>query len=486
MNLFIQGAMVSSGTTAAAGVAGGTHSPASEGKAAGGGFSALLGAIMGGQSGQTTGSTSSGSGLLAMLAAGVLVGDKQLEGEWALTASEVEDALAQLEELLARYSAETGEDPIAALMGLPVIADWLAQVSALQQSLTENGRGGGERTAFDFAKAEGNDSLSKLLALAQWLDRASATHSDNQQLQNLRTAFDKLILPVLEHAAKAFPELHQAANKLAAFHSTGSVSGEELTLRNSADQQPQAKATASAPVHIASVSSNNEQANVPARVSVADLQWPSVWNRHQLTQAGVQLNGAATGDSGPIHSLTADEAAPTTSAAQDVKPALPAEPAKPSAPVAHANQLVKDMNALVVKQLSFQKGEGFSEARITLMPEHLGQVTIKLTMMNGQLTAHFVAETMAGRELLDSQLSQLRASLQNQGIQVEKLEVTQQTSTSAFFQDQRERDSQQRFHRPQQGNSGGYDSWDDSFDAALEETAQTSWLRNGTSFEVTA
>lgn len=184
--------------------------------------------------------------------------------------------------------------------------------------------------------------------------------------------------------------------------------------------------------------------------------------------------------------LASDEAVQATALPNDLKPALPVETAKPALPVAQAAQLVKDMGELVVKQLSFQKGEGFSEARITLMPEHLGQVTIKLTMVNGQLTAQFVAETMAGRELLDSQLYQLRASLQNQGIQVEKLEVSQHSSTSAFFQDQRERDASQQFQRPQQTKTGGYGDWDDSFDAALEETAQTSWLRSGTSFEVTA
>ena len=59
---------------------------------------------------------------------------------------------------------------------------------------------------------------------------------------------------------------------------------------------------------------------------------------------------------------------------------------------------------------------GFLKHVLTLSPENLGQVDVKLTMHNGQLVAHFAAQTLLGKEMLEGQLSQLKQSLQGQGL----------------------------------------------------------------------
>lgn len=67
---------------------------------------------------------------------------------------------------------------------------------------------------------------------------------------------------------------------------------------------------------------------------------------------------------------------------------------------------------------------GVSQARLSLYPENLGQVDVRISSHNGVLTAHLVADTWIAKELLDGQLDQLRQALQNQGLQVNKLEVS--------------------------------------------------------------
>lgn len=108
----------------------------------------------------------------------------------------------------------------------------------------------------------------------------------------------------------------------------------------------------------------------------------------------------------------------------------------------------EEMSGFVVSKMDFIKQQGVSEARITLYPENLGQVDVKLTMQNGHLVAQFTTEHAATKDLLEQQMSQLRSSLQTQGVQVEKLVVSQnQSLQSQMYHDGRQPNSGQ-----QQGN----------------------------------
>lgn len=101
-----------------------------------------------------------------------------------------------------------------------------------------------------------------------------------------------------------------------------------------------------------------------------------------------------------------------------------------------AGQFVKDMSEFVIQKFEFVKQNGVAEAVISLRPEHLGQVDVQLSMQNGQLVARFMTEQVMAKDLLEQQITQLRATLQAQGIQVERLEVTQNTSLSShMYQD---------------------------------------------------
>ncbi|QYR19770.1 flagellar hook-length control protein FliK [Paenibacillus sp. sptzw28] len=109
-------------------------------------------------------------------------------------------------------------------------------------------------------------------------------------------------------------------------------------------------------------------------------------------------------------------------------------PVKIAAPIP-VQQFAETMQSLVAKQFNVSSVNGVSEARISLFPEHLGQVDVRITVHNGQLTALFLTDTTAAKDILENQMAQLRSSLQSQGLQVDKLEVSQTTVQTSMFQD---------------------------------------------------
>ncbi|SLJ97734.1 MULTISPECIES: flagellar hook-length control protein FliK [unclassified Paenibacillus] len=109
---------------------------------------------------------------------------------------------------------------------------------------------------------------------------------------------------------------------------------------------------------------------------------------------------------------------------------------KPAEPVMQASQFAKEMTQFVVNKLDIVQQKGFSEATISLRPEHLGKLDVQITLQNGQLVARFMTEHTMAKDMLEQQMVQLRSSLQAQGIQVERLEVTQNSSLgSQMYQD---------------------------------------------------
>lgn len=149
--------------------------------------------------------------------------------------------------------------------------------------------------------------------------------------------------------------------------------------------------------------------------------------------------------------------------------------------VVNADQFATEMSDLFVKQMKLGNFRGLSQAKITLNPESLGQVDVRLTLQNGVLTAHFTAETKNGKELLDNQMSQLRSALVNQGLQVDRLEVSQpqQQQNAAFaFQQQREQARQQQGGQHQQQKNDGEQA-EFSIEKLVEgsDLAASSWNR---------
>ncbi|MGG0643658.1 flagellar hook-length control protein FliK [Sporosarcina gallistercoris] len=95
-----------------------------------------------------------------------------------------------------------------------------------------------------------------------------------------------------------------------------------------------------------------------------------------------------------------------------------------SRPVSQSEALLAKLQGLF-KQTNFGQQGGTNRLLVKLNPEQLGQIRIELIQINGVMTARILASTALGKEMLDSQLHQLRQSFSQQNIQVDRIDVTQ-------------------------------------------------------------
>jgi flagellar hook-length control protein FliK len=223
---------------------------------------------------------------------------------------------------------------------------------------------------------------------------------------------------------------------------------------------------------------------VPLRNPVWQFQTPAGTESGQAggTAAAPVVESAEAAQNGPAPVWTflkGDNAMIQTSTPSNAAP--PAQ-----VPV---QQFADQIGKYLVKQFILTQGNGTAEAKISLHPEHLGQVDIKIMLQNGQLTAQFMTESGVSRDLLENQMSQLRTALQAQGLQVEKMEVVQQPSspaTASFQQNQGQPGSGQNGGSGnRRGNPGVYEN-SAEFEAELERTAYLRESGYGSSLNVTA
>nr|WP_254177993.1 MULTISPECIES: flagellar hook-length control protein FliK [unclassified Planococcus (in: firmicutes)] len=188
-------------------------------------------------------------------------------------------------------------------------------------------------------------------------------------------------------------------------------------------------------------------------------QTPAAW-LHALSKESTQANSAI------------EQQAPDTQAAKAV-PAegevIPkAEAVQPAAPVktegqtqaavlpaAFADQKPVDVP---VRQVPVQKlaetlaewissparlsaGGNETRLRINIFPEHLGHLEILVSTAGGKVSAQIIASHGAAKEAVEFQLNQLRMSLSQQGVEIDRLEVREERSSSEFQQHERQREA---------------------------------------------
>lgn len=83
-----------------------------------------------------------------------------------------------------------------------------------------------------------------------------------------------------------------------------------------------------------------------------------------------------------------------------------------------------------VKNASSQLNNGKSEVSINLRPDNLGKVNINLVSQKGELTAQITAENQQVKEMLAKGLDSLRQGLSEQGVNVNRVVVNVQDSSS--------------------------------------------------------
>ncbi|MDF2787992.1 MAG: hypothetical protein K0S80_1090 [Neobacillus sp.] len=118
---------------------------------------------------------------------------------------------------------------------------------------------------------------------------------------------------------------------------------------------------------------------------------------------------------------------------QTNQPIISSENVIPTTQTVHADQFDQEITKFFQSSINVTGMGDRIEAAFTLTPEHLGKVDVKVTIQEGQLTAEFLTSTPLGKELLESHVQVLRSALETQGMQVGKIDITQQTSTNLNF-----------------------------------------------------
>ncbi|MFX3674103.1 MAG: flagellar hook-length control protein FliK [Paenisporosarcina sp.] len=95
--------------------------------------------------------------------------------------------------------------------------------------------------------------------------------------------------------------------------------------------------------------------------------------------------------------------------------------------------------ASLLNRSQFGQAGGMTKMLIKMYPEHLGTIRVELIQKDGVMTARLLANTALGKEMLDSQLHQLKSAFANANVQVDRLDVTQ------ALQDSNKNDKQQQF-----------------------------------------
>jgi len=107
--------------------------------------------------------------------------------------------------------------------------------------------------------------------------------------------------------------------------------------------------------------------------------------------------------------------------AHEVNRASQANFGQGSAKAASANH---DFVNQVIEKFEILVKDGISEARVQLRPRHLGEIKIHLAIENGIMKAVLDASTHQAKEMLESNLTALKQSLESQGIQVKEFSVS--------------------------------------------------------------
>lgn len=100
--------------------------------------------------------------------------------------------------------------------------------------------------------------------------------------------------------------------------------------------------------------------------------------------------------------------------------------------VARYNFLVQDLQQIIRMKVLSGVGD-YSQLKVKIIPAHLGEIDILLTSQDGKITIQLMASSRLAMETLDRHLYQLQAVLYQQGVQVDRIEVTQQPQTNQMI-----------------------------------------------------
>lgn len=433
-------------------------------------FQKQLLSVIGSQASETTegeGETVSQSLLLSNSAALLASSEELSEEGLSAIIDQLLDQLDQIEHLIEQGNTELTEEQQAVLQSL------LQQVTALVDILTNSNEGSKsalllstEAFNADFQSSNTSNAAiiklaDQLLVLQQTLQNSTnkvlfaqpATALAHEQLQVIQAKIKELVGEVKQKAAEnaGNAQAVTAAPKAeadAASHLQRLT--QEASYSNVANKAQQSKLQAEAV---------NEEQTLSKDTTYSAIATKSVETAASTT---TQATGAPVAAEQPQMQAVLPEFHLRSDNARDFLTHLAKSTSGATSAYVLADEFADTMKELIVQRFNVSSLNGVTEAKLTLTPEHLGQVDVKITMQNGLLTAVFQAENAMAKDALESQMVQLRASLAQQGITVEKIEVSQSQLASQLNQGQK-----QGSHNHQQNDQSQSRHKEDTFEEEM-------------------
>ena len=133
-------------------------------------------------------------------------------------------------------------------------------------------------------------------------------------------------------------------------------------------------------------------------------------------QAAVQpQKNAVSSDFDPAHAVTAPFSMRQPELVQNAKADLPS-------PVVTQTDMAENISN-IVERMSFRSDESVQEFSVSLKPEHLGELVIKLTKGPEGLLAQIKAADASTRGLIQNEVTALTEQLKGKGIELKQIEV---------------------------------------------------------------
>lgn len=208
-----------------------------------------------------------------------------------------------------------------------------------------------------------------------------------------------------------------------------------------------ARETAAAPPH-REVAGGVQSAAVRAMTSVAviETQPDEATGADPVAVMRVEQSG---GDGASFQEVLGSHVRTRPAARMD------AQPSSPTDAVVHANE--PRASGELGQVLRAAGGSGRSNLLLQLDPPELGRVRVNVQMHEQTLTVRFEAHTQAGADAIQSRLSELRSTLESQGLSVARFDVELRPPPSMQPQD----GQPQQYAWSQGGGSGGQMHWGD-------------------------
>ncbi|WP_404459252.1 flagellar hook-length control protein FliK [Oceanobacillus kapialis] len=192
-----------------------------------------------------------------------------------------------------------------------------------------------------------------------------------------------------------------------------------------------------------------QQYNADAKVTSTDVAKWVTNAMEQLSQPVIKSNGhaAVSGLNGPLSQIE-----------QYVIHVSPSQSSK-----APDKQLMDQFQQMIHSSKFATKFNGATQLSISLRPENLGDMMVKLTQINGEMTVKILVSSQAAKDMMEGNLHQLRNMFSPHQVVIEKQDLSIQQSQNI----QKEHDSQ---HFDQQENRSE-DTWQEEDQSSEDDFA---------------